>query len=171
VKNKALPFLFIILFFNILLSAEISRAQESDFKRTGKNKPDKETELNEAFARIDSLVSSRQFVFQSEFDQQSYLVFVLVDSLFGEVQNGNRNNLQGRITEYEVNKNEKKKTLSVTFKMRGEMYTADVFLFIGPSGNGKASIRSEFPGYFSFNGAVMDLEHASICEDPSHFLH
>ena|GEM_PF-3909456 len=149
----------------------ISWAQEGDVKRTGKSGPDKDAQEHVTFARIDSLITSRQFVFQSEYSQESYLVFVLVDSIFGEVQNGNRNNLQGRITEYEVKKNEKKRNLSVTIKMRGEMYTADVFLFIGPSGNGRATVSSEFPGNFSFNGSVVDFEHSSIYEEPSHFIH
>jgi hypothetical protein len=171
-KNGVFLVLTFLFSFNSFTNNAISKAQAGDSKPSERSKSDKNTQQQvQAFAVIDSLVNNRQFVFQAEYSQESYMIFVLVDSLFGEVQNGNRNNLQGRITEYEVRKNEKKKTIAVTVKMRGEIYTADVFLFIGSAGKGTATIRSEFPGNFSFSGQLVDFEHASIYEDPSHFIH
>ncbi len=166
--------ILIILLSLLLIVFEtnvISNAQVRDPNQMKKRNTEKEAEQNLTFFRIDSLLNSRQFVFQAEFNQGSDMVFVVVDSSYGEVQDGNRNNLQGHITQYEVKKNEKKKTLSVTIKMRGVLSTADVFIFIGTDRNGKATVKSEFPGYFSFYGNVVEFENANIYEGPSHFVH
>ena len=170
-NKKAFLVFHLTLALNALMNNGTSIAQISYLELTGNRKPDKETEQALSFARMDSLVNSRQFVFLAEFNEGSDMVFVLVDSLFGEVQNGNRNNLQARITEFEVKKNGKRKNLSVTIKMRGEIHIADAFLFIDAYGSGKATVRSEFPGNFTFFGNVSDLEHAQIYEGPSHLVH
>jgi hypothetical protein len=86
------------------------------------------------------------------------------------LQYGNRNNLNGEVTNFVVNKNEKKRNLSVEINMRGDLYTGDIFLFIGSSGTGRANIRSEFPGDFMFDGDLVDFENASIDVGPSHFI-
>ena len=171
--NKLTNFFILIgLFVNMLTAGSELFAQEKESIPSGKNKSaEKETKQKIEFSRIDSLVNCRQFVFQSEYNMSSDLVFVLVDSLYGAVQNGIRNNLQGSITQYEVSKNEKKRTLSVTIKLRGEIYSGDVFLFIGEYGLGKATIKSDSPGYFSFDGKLVDFEDARVNEWPSHFVH
>jgi hypothetical protein len=170
-NKKAFLVFHLTLALNAFMNNGTSIAQISDLELTGNKKPDKETEQALSFARMDSLVNSRQFVFLAEFNEGSDMVFVLVDSLFGEVQNGNRNNLQARITEFEVKTNEKRKNLSVTIHMRWEIYIADAFLFIDAYGSGKAAVKSDFPGNFTFFGNVSDLEHALIYEGPSHFVH
>lgn len=171
-KKKTNFFLLLSLIVIIFLAGIQAFAQENDSKSSRQKKSDrKEAEQKIEFTRIDSLVNRHQFVFQSEYIMSPDMVFVLVDSLYGAVQNGIRNNLQGRITQYEVTKNEKKKTFSITIKMRGELYSADVFLFIGEYGVGKATIKSDSPGYFSFDGKLVDFENATINEWPSHFVH
>ncbi|MBL7111197.1 MAG: hypothetical protein ISS19_04575 [Bacteroidales bacterium] len=170
-KRKSFLIFLLTFAINPIITDFTLKAQVSDSKPAGDRKLEKETGQLLAFSRIDSLVNSRQFVFQAEYNQGSDMVFVVVDSLFGEVQNGNRNNLQGQITHCEVKKNEKKKNLTVSIKMRGEIYTADAFLFIDSYGNGKATVKSEFPGNFSFFGRVVEFENASIYEGPSHFVH
>jgi len=170
-KMKLNLLLLLAITFTSFITNHTLTAQVSD-SNPGKNKKlEKEKELSLAFARTDSLVNSRQFVFQPELYQGSYMTFVVVDSLFGEVQHGNRNNLQGRITQYEVKKNEKKKNLSVLVKMRGAMHTADVFIFVGANGKGKATVKSDIPGNFSFTGYLMNFENADIYEGPSHLVH
>ena len=167
-KKKA--FLVFIITFTIhtfFFTSPLS-AQDSDSKPVRDRKLEKETQQARAFTRTDSLLNSRQFVFKAE---NAVEVFVVVDSLFGEVQNGNRNNLQGHITQFEVKKNEKKKQLSLSFKMRGVMHTADVVLFMDASGKGKATVLSEFPRKFTFIGELLDFEDAWIYEGPSHDVH
>lgn len=159
------------LFINLVVSNTISFAQDNDSGSSKKSTTKKEIEKNIAFAKTDSLINSRQFVFQAEFNQGSDMIFVVVDSSYGEVQAGNRNNLEGRITDYKVTKNEKSKSFSITIKMRGQMYTADVFLYIGTYGNGRATVKSEFPGYFAFDGNLFDFENCTIYEGKSHFVH
>ncbi len=169
-KRKTFLVFLLTFTFNLFI-ANVIIAQVSDPNHKTNTKPDKEKDQSVAFARTDSLINSRQFVFQAVYGQGSDMVFVVVDSLFGEVQNGNRNNLQGQITQCEVKKNERKNNLTVSIKMRGEIYTADIFLFIDSSGSGKATIKSEFPGNYSFFGNVVDFETADIYEGPSHFVH
>ena len=140
-----------IFFLTVALPAQTVQ------KPAKKTKAERLAEQAEAFSKIEDLINTRQFVFQAEFNQGSDMIFVVVDSVYGEVQNGNRNNLQGKITEYEVEKDKKGKNLSV-------------FLFIGPYGDGRATVRGEFPGYFSFDGKVVDFENAQIYEGRSHFI-
>jgi hypothetical protein len=171
-NKKTICFLLLSLILTMFLSDNQTFGQKNDLKsKRMKKSDDRNIEQNIMFSRIDSLVNCHQFVFQSEYITSPDLVFVVVDSSYGAVQNGIRNNLQGRITKYEVSKNEKKKTLSVTIKMRGEIYSADIFLFIGEYGTGKATIKSDTPGYFSFDGKLVNIENATINEWPSHFVH
>lgn len=169
-KNHTVHMFLLSLAFLVFGSIELSQAQESTQKAAGKSRPDKQIQQYPMQSGIDSLINARQFVFQAEFGQGSDMVFVIVDSMYAELQNGNRNNLQGRITEYEVKKNEKKKTIAINIKMRGEIYSGDIFLFIGVDGDGTATIKSEFPGNFSFNGKVVDFESAQIYQGPSHLI-
>jgi hypothetical protein len=169
-KKKTL-ILLLALVMSSFLPMAISNAQVSETNQSKKSKAEKEAEQSRSFSRIDSLVNRRQFVFKAEFNPGSDEVFVVVDSGYAEIQNGNRNNLEGRITKFEVKRNVKQKTLAVTIMMRGALSTGDVFLFIGSGGNGKATINSEFPGYFSFDGYIVDFENANIYEGGSHFVH
>jgi hypothetical protein len=170
-KGKTLLVLLLTLAFNAFFTSAALTAQERDLKPSSQRKLEKEQKQALAFARTDSLVTSRQFVFQAEFSQGSDLVYVMVDSIYGEVQNGIRNNLQGHITQFEVTRDQKRKELSVSMKMRGVINTADVFLYIGSSGSGKATVKSDFPGNFSFYGNVTDFENTTIHQEPSHMVH
>ena len=156
------------VFLLILLSFTSIRAQVSESRPGKERKATRIAGQEVAFAQTDSLVNSRQFVFQADGDVE---VFVLVDSLFGEIQDGNRNNLQGYITQFEVRRNEKKKQLSVSIILRGVMHTADVVLFMDASGKGKATVLAEFPHNFSFIGDLYNFEDAWIYEGPSHLVH
>jgi hypothetical protein len=163
-KKKSL-FSIILIAFIILTSSGQLNAQDKSTR-----KAEKEAQEILEFARIDSLVNSRQFVFQEQFDQGSGEVFILIDSGYAMLQYGNRNNLNGEVTNFVVKKNEKKRNLSVEINMRGDLYTGDIFLFIGSSGTGRANIRSEFPGDFTFDGDLVTFEDASIDVGPSHFI-
>jgi hypothetical protein len=161
------PGIFLLCLF---ISAGLAAQDRGSGKSRDEKKLEKERKEMMAFARTDSLVRTRQFVFQEEYSLQAEL-FVVVDSLYGEVQNGMRNNLQGRVSEFEVKKDDKRRNLSVIIKMRGDLYTADVFLYIGPDGKGKATVKGGFTGSeFSFYGDVLDFEHASIHSSPSHMI-
>jgi len=161
-------FLFVFL-FTVLFTLSNLQAQVRDPKtdREYRKLEKKEAEAR-AFTRTDSLLNSRQFVFQAD---GSVETFVLVDSLFGEVQNGNRRNLRGNISKFEITRNEKRKQLSVSIIIRGVMKTADVVIFMDASGKGKATILSEFPGKFTIIGELVALDDAWIYEGPSHFVH
>ena len=167
-KKKTFLVFLVTFAINTFLVTSPLYAQNSDPKYRHDRKAEKEAQQAHAFIRTDSLLNSRQFVFKAD---NRVEVFVVVDSLFGEVQNGNRNNLQGHITQFEVKKNEKKKQLSLSFKMRGVMHTADVVLFMDASGKGKATVLSEFPRKFTFIGELLDFEDAWIYEGPSHDVH
>jgi hypothetical protein len=159
----------ICLILLLVFNSTIVIGQEE--QRSRKSKEIRIAEQHKAFEKVDSLVNSRQFVFEAVFASGSSEVFVVVDSSFAEVQNGNRNNLSGRITSFQIKKNLEKMTISVTMLMRGDISTADVFLFMGSSGEGTATIKSDFPGYFTFNGKIVDFSHAEIYEGRSHFIH
>ena len=51
------------------------------------------------------------------------------------------------------------------------MSNGDIFLLIGSSGSGKATIKSDFPGYFTFDGNVLDFENANIYDGRSYLIH
>jgi hypothetical protein len=154
---------YLILTVLVIFFSSLVNAQDAGSKKVKKTKEEKEAEDSRAFAHIDSLVNSQQFVFKP-IACLGCETFIVVDSTFAAVQNGNRNNLEGRITQWKVKRNYEKKTLAVTIKMRGTIETADIFLFIGTWGNGKATINSSFPGNFAFDGEILDFEHAGIYE-------
>ena len=167
-KKRAFQVFLLLLAVNSLLIDFTVQAQVRDYNPARDRRSEKDAEQAQAFTRTDSLVRSHQFVFQADGDVET---FVLVDSLFGEIQNGNRNNLQGYITQFESKRNEKRKQLSVSLKIRGVMYTADVVLFMDASGKGKATVLSEFPENFTFIGELFDFKDAWIYEGPSHIVH
>jgi len=169
-KSKFYLSILLISVFAFLTGTAIF-AQSSDSKSGKKTKEEKEAEKIVLFNKVDSLVKYQQFVFQAEFNPGSDEVFVVIDSSYAMIQNGNRNNLEGRVTKYDVTKNEKNKTLSITIMMRGSMSNGDIFLFIDSSGVGRAKINSSFPGDFSFNGSLIDFESSNIYEGGAHSIH
>jgi hypothetical protein len=168
-KYKLTPSFLLILTFLIAPFAPTNA--QSDATQPVKSKKElKAEEERLAFERTDSLLNSLQFVFTVNPGEGPYgVVFVAVDSAYAEVQSETRNNIGGHITKCEIKKNEKSKTFSVNIKMRGVLYSADVFLFIGAWGDGRATVKSSDPlGTFMFDGEVFDYEHADFYEGKSH---
>lgn len=160
----------LLVFVFIYLSVLFLQAQSSDEKPIKKSKEEKLAEKEFAFSVVNALVTNQQFVFKANFGPRSDEIFVVLDSTYAMVQAGNRNNLEGRVTKCEIVTNEKR-TISVTIMFRGAVSTADVFLFIGESGAGTATIKSDFPGYFAFDGQVVTFEEADIYEGKAIFVH
>lgn len=167
-KKHAFIFILALIIFDLLPTPVL--CQVNDKNQVKKSKAEKETEELLSYEKTCQLVDSRQFVFKAEYNQRSDEVFVVVDSLYAMVQNGNRNNQDGQVTHCKVTKNAKRKTVSITILIHGTMSTADVFIFMGPSGQGTASVKSVFPGCFSFDGFLVDFENARIYEGKSHFV-
>jgi hypothetical protein len=170
-KWKSALILLLSLFVSAFLSLNQGFGQSADGKPIKKSKAEKEAERIVLYNKVDSLIKRQQFAFQAEYSAGSDEIFVIVDSAVAVIQNGNRNNLEGRITKYEVFKNEKNNNISITIMMRGAMSNGDIFLYLDQTGNGRATIKSTFPGYFSFNGNLVDLESANIYDGGSHFIH
>jgi hypothetical protein len=169
-KKKFLLSALLSLALCTFLPLSMAQAQINESKPTKKSKEEIATEQLVTYSRIDSLLNSRQFVFQ-QVGSYSPDVFVVVDSGYAMIQNGNRNNLEGNVTKFEISKNEKNKTISVTIMMRGAMSNGDIFLLIASSGDGKATIKSDFPGHFIFDGYVVDFENSNIYVGRSHTIH
>lgn len=149
-----------IIFCTFILLCSSSFSQEQSKQK--KSREEKLAEKQVIFSHIDSLIQSRQFVFQADFGPRSDEIYLIVDSSYAEIQNGNRNNLEGKITQFEIDRKPDKLNIAVTILMRGDISTADIFLFIGSEGFGKATVKSDFPGDFSFDGKVVDFENARI---------
>lgn len=169
-KPHKVSFILSIICLITLGSTQLLFSQVDESKSSLSRKEKKEREKQIAYAMVNELVNSRKFVFEPLFSTGQVLQYVLIDSTYGEVQNGNRNNLQGKITKYEINRNDKKKNVSVEIIIRGVMNTASVVLFIGAYGEGTAKITGEFPDNFSINGQIIDLESASVYSGPDHFV-
>jgi hypothetical protein len=184
-RHLSLRSTLICLLF-IFAASPCLQAQEKMDNKYRKDQEQKELERSELFARTVALVNDRQFVFQAEFSQNSDQTFVVVDTTYGEVQNGIRSNLEGNITKWVVKINEKKKNMAITFKIKSTLSTADVFLLVGEGGSGQATIRrdtwgegsthvsslnAEYSRGFSFDGKLVDFENCSIYEGKSHLVH
>lgn len=162
--------ILLMVAFSISLSVNLASAQEDDTSSESKRKAGKNSENEMLYSRVDSLLKLKMFVFQ-ETDMGSDVVYIIVDSAFAEIQNGIRNNLEGKIISYQVKKDDKRHTQSVSIKMKGYMSTADIVIFIGPGGTGNASINSDFPGRFSFYGKLVDFEDSAVYQGGSHLVH
>ncbi|MFN8208898.1 MAG: hypothetical protein U0T82_16045 [Bacteroidales bacterium] len=198
--------LFLIITTGLFIYSPMN-AQIQDVKFLMQEQKKGEMDQNEKdliqLAATEYLINTRHFVFEADYGQEAKLVnsrnennrmittqasneiFILVDSTLGMVQQGVRNNQEGKITRFEVKKNMAKKTISVNIKIKGSMGTADVALLLGPGGHGSAGVRADSyngnnfvpgyvndsPGYYNFDGQLRDISQALIYKGKSHLVH
>ena len=97
----------------------------------------REEEAEKYLKNVYELVEARTFVFASEFDT---VPMILVDSSFGALAGPNM--IEGKVTDYDYNFNEKKQSYSLSFTLKSP-YNSQYFLIYSIPGNKSVLRRSD----------------------------
>ena len=131
------------------------------------------------------IIEERGFVLESDFlrDRYGYQIpvtrninFILVDGDQAIIQIGSNVGLgpngvggvtaKGRITKWELNENERKKTFNIRMNVLTSIGMYDVSLSIG-NHNATARLTGLHPGNLTFNGDLVALEESHVYEGRS----
>jgi hypothetical protein len=137
---------------------------------------------------VEHMVSRRRFVLEADmlFDRygQSFSVspninFVAVDSLAGVIQIGSSMyigsnglggiTIEGKVTTYAWDKNEKRGTYSVNYTVSSSIGTYDVNVTIHSSGSADATVRGAFGGSIRYSGDLAHPAQSKIFKGSSRF--
>lgn len=176
-----------ILFLVVLFSVSCVFSQSNEEFKELSRKERKSKELERKYNLTRQLVEKRSFVIEA-----NYLIdktgnrkivnpdinFVKIDSLYGVIQVGSDINVgpngvggitsKGRITNWELQKNEKRKTyhLMATVMSRSGVYELDVI--IGFNGRASAKLTGSYSGNLTFEGDMVPLEKSLTFEGDSY---
>lgn len=176
-------FLFIVvLFLANELSAQQNTQQNEDSSKASK-KEKREAALTQQFQEKAALVESKRFVLEADFlinkegeqiSVSSVLNFIMVDSNMAVIQVGSNVGLgpngsggitaKGNITSWDVDKNEKKKSVNVRMNVNTSLGFFSVSMFI-PAGNNTTAKLS--PATLDFVGKLVPLEKSIVYEGRS----
>jgi hypothetical protein len=139
------------LFLLTLLCLSVSGllAQEGKSKITGK-----ETVLSATFPETETLINSRQFVFEDEQEK----IYYIVDSSYSEIQSKTELPQRGAISHWKVKKNEKRKTLAISYTFRHAGINYEVFLTVDENGRGKLNMHEESRKDIAANVSAVEEE-------------
>lgn len=176
--------LIISLFILVICGAADAQSPTSTLsKKEQRQMLREEREKQEAIEKaktaklVEYMISQHRFVLEANmlFDRygQSFSVsphinFVASDSLTGVIQVGESMyigsnglggiTIEGRVTNYEWEKNEKNGNYRVSYSLRSTVGSYDISINIHSSGSADATVRGTFSGSISYSG---DLVHPS----------
>ncbi|MCA1746102.1 MAG: DUF4251 domain-containing protein [Bacteroidales bacterium] len=123
---------------------------------------------------VEEMVTSPAFVLEADmlYDRygqslqvQSTINFLMVDSTYGVIQVGSplylgQNGvggvtLEGPVSRYEVDKNEKRGTYSISYGLRSTMGNYDVTISVSSSGRADARVSGNFSGSLRYSGRLV----------------
>jgi len=155
---------------------ELSKREKRKLERQ-ERKARMEEEREKTAKLVEYMAENQQFVLEANmlFDKygQSFNVspninFVALDSLEGVIQIGSNRyigsngvggvTLEGSISRYEFEENEKKGYYSISYALNTAVGTYDIFMTMNKNGNADATVRGNFGGSIRYSG---DVEHPS----------
>jgi hypothetical protein len=137
--NRVSHFTHVLCIIALLcLSISSLWAQEGKSKDGGRET--EQTGLSESFLQTETLINSRQFVFEVEQEN----VYYIIDSTYSEIQSKTELPKRGAISHWKVKKNDKRKTLALSYTFRHIGVNYEVFLSVDENGHGKITMREEF---------------------------
>ena len=181
---KTVVIIIVVLFLANGLSAQENTPQNESSKSTKASKKEQqEAALTQQFREKAALVESKRFVLEADFlinkageqiSVSSVLNFIMVDSNMAVIQVGNTVGLgpngsggltaKGKITSWDVDKNEKKNSINVRMNVNTSIGFYSVSMFI-PAGNNTTAKLS--PATLDFVGKLVPLEMSSVYEGRS----
>jgi hypothetical protein len=151
--NRISHFTHVLCIIALLgLSISSMWAQEGKSKKGGKET--EQTGLSESFLETETLINSRQFVFEVEQEK----IYYIVDSSYSEIQSKTELPKRGSITHWKVKKNEKRKNLSISYTFRHVGVNYEVFLTVDENGRGKLNMHEESRKEIAANMSAVEEE-------------
>lgn len=171
----------LVIFFGLIISASILFAQGNDDNQmlTRKEKRNAETEKN--FQLTKSMLENKDFVLETDYLQDRYgnrilvnstINFVAVDSTEAIIQIGSNFRIgpngvggvttKGRITKWELTENQKNKAFTLSMNVMTTIDIYDLFINIGASGRGTATLTGMRSGRLTFDGNFVPWEKSSV---------
>ena len=154
-----------------------AQAQEEKRSKKEKKKIERKAEIDKMYARTANLLDNMQFVLEAQYlnNQRGSRVivptslnFIKVDSSDVVLQIGRNTGMgsngvggttaEGRISRYEVTKNEKKKTFDVVMNVLTNIGSYDVFMNVTSDGRARATISGIYPGKLTYEGDIVSLD-------------
>ncbi len=144
-------------------------------------KQKKEAERQKQYDSISQILESRQFVLEANFLSNmrgrriyvlSELNFIKVDTTYGVLQIGSLRGIgyngvggvtaEGNITEWKLEKDEKKKNFYLEMNIMTNIGIYDVFINIGADGYAVATVSGLRAGKLEYDGNIVPLDESSI---------
>lgn len=175
--------IFIIILF--AFSAHVVFAQNhSDAEMTKKEK--KRAELEEKFQFVKEMLEDKNFVLEADFLQNRYgnrnfvsstINFIKVNENDAVIQVGSDRGMgyngvggitaDGRISNWELEADEKKKTFRLSLSVLTNIGAYDVHYFINPHRQATARLSGMRAGSLTFEGDIVALENSVVYEGHS----
>jgi hypothetical protein len=174
---------YIILLFAsfFLMSNVVIQAQDNYTTGKEKKKLEKKAEEERNYITTGNLLDSMKFVLEADYlsNQRGTRVivptslnFIKVDSTNAVLQIGRNTGMgnngvggttaEGRISKYDVTKNDKKKTYSVRMNILSNLGSYDVFMDVLANGSARATISGTYPGKLTWEGDIVALEESRV---------
>jgi hypothetical protein len=180
---RKLKYFFTGIFLLAISAGSFAHVGQDEAQLTRKEK--RQVQREQMYQVNKSMLENRSFVLESDFLQNRYgmripvnsiINFVLVDEDEAIIQIGSHSGMgyngvggitaKGRITKWEVNENERKKTFTVRMHVMTNIGMYDVNFSVGSFG-ATARLTGLRPGNLTFTGDMVMLEESTIYEGRS----
>ncbi len=170
-----------LFFLGLLLIPSINtEAQDIKLSRQGK-KEARKAQLYENFKVLDSLLTSKRFVLEADFLQNtigervavsSNLNFIKVDGSYGILQTGSETRMgyngvggvtaEGNIGAWKLDKDSKSLFYRLAFTLTTKLGTYDIFLTVNAVNDAKATISGSRSGKLTWDGHLASLDKSRV---------
>ncbi|MCX6247171.1 MAG: DUF4251 domain-containing protein [Bacteroidetes bacterium] len=170
-----------------LYSQEQKSTRETKQEASQRKKEEREAKMEKQFRQTDSLLKARRFVLEAHFLKpgsgdripvSSTLNFISVDSVTAMLQIGSFQRVgvngaggitePGKISRWNLEKDDKRKNFYLTMTIRGDYNTYDVSMNIDYAGNSDATLTGIRMGSLMFEGNVVSEEETVIFRGQKH---
>ncbi len=175
-----------ILFAMVFLAGTTLQAQETRKERKSRKKAEKEAMLEENYKNLVELAENKNFVLEADYISNQYghrsivtptLNFIMVDEDKAVIQIGDNVNIgangvggvtaEGKISNYEVIKNEKNGTVMVKLNLMSTIGVYDIFVHMSPGTNSTATVTGIRSGRLNYTGELVALENSDVFKGQS----
>ena len=168
-------------------TSTLSKKEQRQLLREEREKQEALEQANTA-TLVEYMVSQQRFVLEANmlsdrygqnFSVSSNINFLAIDSIVAVIQIGNSMyigsnglggvTIEGNVSGYEYEMNEKKGTYQVSYSIRSSMGSYDVLINIFRSGNADATVRGTFGGSIRYHGNLVSPAKSRIFKGSSRY--
>ncbi len=161
-------------------------AQKNDKDLALSKKEKRQAEMEKQYELTKYMLENKSFVLEADFLLDRYgnrvfassnINFISVDSATAVIQVGSNSRIgpngvggvtaKGRITQYELKENERRKIFSLALNVMTSLGIYDLRFLISPSGSTRATLTGLRRGQLTFEGDLVPLEESRVYEGQS----